>query len=262
MDAIDRAMALDPESGEVYASLGGMAWVFEGDAEKAAPLIERAIMLDPWNLDVIAFGAEFAKFIGRIDEALVLEQLLVDRDPLCMQCRRRLGYTYLYLGRFDDAEREFRTLYAWDERAYLRELGLVSLFQGRPQEALDLYERIDAVGGRHHLAVQGRAMALSDLGRREEAEAAFAELIALRGESYPLAVVQAYAYVGRTEEAFDWLDASLPSEGIELATDYLTPLYGSLHDDPRWQQIIASIGRSPEQVARISFELDTVLHQR
>lgn len=32
------------------------------------------------------------------------------------------------------------------------------------------------------------------------------------------------------------------------------PLYRNLHDDPRWNELLEKLGKSPEQLARIEFD--------
>ena len=260
-DAVDRALAIDPQSGEAYATLGGIAWALEGDAMKAAPLVERALLFDPWNLEIVSFAAEFAKFIGRLDEAMLLEELIVDRDPLCVGCRIRLAKSYMFTGRFEDAEREFRTLRATEGKGFLWNLGVVMLHQGRAEEALQSFDQMVDNNYLEYVIVQGRAMALHDLGREGESGAAIEDLIESWGDSYPLEIAQALAYIERTDEAFEWLSKSIADNAIELQTRYPSPLFNKLHVDPRWDALLEQVGRAPAQVEQIPFTLTTVLKE-
>jgi hypothetical protein len=69
---------------------------------------------------------------------------------------------------------------------------------------------------------------------------------------------QALAYVGEIDLAFDFLQRSLPESTVDLQTSYPHPLYDALREDPRWQKILAQIGRSSAQLADIPFSLDAV----
>ena len=251
-EAIAKAIAIDPDSAEAYAGLGGFAWVIEGNAAKAAPLIERAVRLDPNDLDIIAFAAEFAKFVGRLDEALELEELLVARDPLCNWCRSRLAKSYMFARRAEDAAREWETLRSLYE-GHNWNYGITMLMLGRAEEALALF---DAIEGLDHLRQQGRAAALCDLDRLDDAEPVLADLQSRFGESSTQEVAQAFAYCGQADEAFGLLRQSLPARTIVLQTEYLSPLYEPLHSDPRWLDLLRQVGRAPEQVQAIPFSLD------
>lgn len=259
LDATRRALALDPESAEAHASLAGAAWVFEGDAAKAAPLVERALALEPWNLDLLTFAADFAKSIGRGDTALQLEERIVARDALCVRCRVRLAQSYLHARRFADAEREYRTLRATEGKGYLWSIGVALLLQGKATDALASFEAMDDKGYLGYLQLQGRVMALNDLGRSDEAEAALDALVDSWGNGKPLVVAETLAYMGRVDPAFDWMERALPEYSALLRTEYRKPFYAPLHDDPRWQELLNRLGLAPEQVARIPLRLERVL---
>jgi len=257
-DAVEIALAIDPDSGEAYANLAGIAWVFEGDAIKAAPLVERALELDPRNLNLVSFAADFAKYIGRFDEALELEKLVIDWDPLCDMCRLKLARSYMFSGQFHAAEQHLLTLQSMG--GGLRwTYGVVLLMKQQPQEALESFRLLeDDFGDLEYLRIIGRLMALHDLGRREESAAALAEFEQQWSDEYPQKMAQAFAYVGQLDKAFLWLERSLPAGTIKLQVDFPEPMFNAFRDDPRWPALMERIGRSPEQMEKIPFSLDTV----
>lgn len=250
--AVERALDLDPDSGEAYANLGGAAWVFERNVEKAAPLIEKALDLDPWNLDIVSFAADFAKYIGRTTEALELEQVLVARDPLCDTCRANLARSYLFARRYDEAEKQYRTLQSM-KGGYHWTLGVVLLLQQRPELALESFREHAVIENFRDL---GQAMALHDLGRSDEAAQLIAEVETRWGDDATLELAQALAYVGEADRAFEMLESALPKFTLILQTSFPSPLYDSLRNDSRWWSLMERIGRSPEQLAQIPFSLD------
>ena len=252
--AVARAMTLDPDNAENYANLGGVAWVFEGDVRKAAPLIERAVQLAPWDLDIVSFAAEFALYLGRIDQALAPLELRIARDPLCELCRRRLVGAYLYAGRLADAEHQLKILESMSG-GYLWERGMILLLAERPQEALQLLDDIDDPGFRQ----LGRVLVSCKAGQGGVERAALSALEHDLGESRPQAVARAFAFCGFPGEAFEWLERSLPQGTLQLQLEFLDPLYDQLRDDPRWTDMLRRIDRSPEQIGSIPFSLEVRL---
>ena len=249
-EANDRALALDPQNAEAHANLARISWLHEGDAAKAAPLIEKAMQLDPGNLDIIRFAAWFAKLIGRTDEAITLEEHLVDREPVCADCRYMLGKSYLYAGRLEEAEASFRFSRTMGTGGGEWDIGVTLLLQGKPELALEQFENFHSY---ESLSVQGRAMALYDLGRHEEYDLAMQELIERWGADYPSFVAEALAYTGQIDAAFEWLEKSVAQREIDLQTYYREPVYDKLRDDPRWDRIMRKIGRTQEQLEVIDF---------
>ena len=257
-EAIAKARSIDPNLGEIYASLGGIAWIFENDPAKAAPLIERAVELDPWNLNVIAFAANFATYIGRYEEALALEELLIERDPLCDNCRIQLARSYSYVHRFEDAERELRTLRAVHDRGFEWNLGTTKLHQHRPDDASQYFEQLQQAPGLQQL---GRAMVLHDTGRKSESVALLADTAAEWGADQPLQTAQAFAYTGELGKAIHWLHVAVRTDPSLLTLNFPSPMFDNLRDDPRWLALATSLGIAPQQLAQISFRLDTVLQR-
>jgi len=252
VDAIERARELNPDDAEVYAALAGIAWVFEEDAAKAAPLIEHSLKLDPSDLDIKRFAIDFASSIGRFAAAVELSQQLVDRDPLCVACRTQLAKLYRLTHRWDEAEAQIRTLQGMGESGYHWSLGVVLLHRGRAEEALASFEKHKAF---EYLRLQGQAMAWHDLGRRDDSAAALETLERNWGDQQPLELAQTYAYVGRTDATFEVLNGMLPDNVATLQAEYSEPFFDKLHSDDRWAGLMLRIGRAPEQIDRIPFAL-------
>ena len=80
-EAATKALAIDPDYAPAHTQLG---YIAEGDNDlaDAAQHLERALVLDPADLDVLRVSATLLESLGRLDEALALEEALVRRDPV------------------------------------------------------------------------------------------------------------------------------------------------------------------------------------
>jgi hypothetical protein len=63
------------------------------------------------------------------------------------------------------------------------------------------------------------------------------------------------AYRGEPDRAFEWLDKAVQYKDVGLVLITNEHLFFNLHDDPRWLPFLERIGRSPEQLAAIQFEV-------
>jgi hypothetical protein len=135
---------------------------------------------------------------------------------------------------------------------FLWHIGLVQLLQRQPAAALASFEES---GDQQYLVLLGRAMALHDLGRLDESAVELRALSTRWGDTQPVQVAQAYAYVGQQDLAFEWLERALPDRTPELQIAFPDPLFNSLHDDARWLPLLARIDRAPHQTERIPFSL-------
>jgi hypothetical protein len=73
------------------------------------------------------------------------------------------------------------------------------------------------------------------------------------GWAYNIAYVLAYR--GEADRAFEWLDTAVGYNDSGLSLIPGSIQFANIHDDPRWLPFLESIGKSPEQLAAIEFEV-------
>jgi adenylate cyclase len=110
VDAVDRALRLDPNLSLAYAvrgeaqldmipSRGAVGW------EDSSGNYLRAIEHDGKNATAYAWLGSNNAALGYLDRAIQGYQRCLDIDPAYELCRRKLAALYLYVGRTDDALR-------------------------------------------------------------------------------------------------------------------------------------------------------------
>ena len=104
--AIEQAIECEPDFDEAHLNLG--LWLMDEDPEQARTCIERALELDPeWTANYSG-AASYALKSGDYGEAMRLAEEGLRLDPADPGCRRALALALDFLGRTDQAEREFR----------------------------------------------------------------------------------------------------------------------------------------------------------
>ena len=101
----------------------------------------------------------------------------------------------------------------------------------------------------------GLPMTYHALGRKTDSDSALAALVAKyeKDGSYNIAYV--YAFLGDADQAFEWLDKALEYHDPRL-TDIVTEnLFDKIHSDPRWLPFLRKIGKAPDQLAKIKFNV-------
>ncbi len=78
--AAEKALAIDPNYAPAPALLGYIS-TGENDLAGAAQHLRRALALDPTDVDVLRLSAVLLRLLGRADEALMLIESVVRRDP-------------------------------------------------------------------------------------------------------------------------------------------------------------------------------------
>jgi hypothetical protein len=54
---------------------------------------------------------------------------------------------------------------------------------------------------------------------------------------------------------FEWLDKAVTQQDAGLSEIASQPLFANFHDDPRWLPFLRKIGKAPEQLAAIKFDV-------
>src|SRR5262249_5871471 len=109
-EAQEKALAIDPDYAPAHAGLGFIAMSGDNDLTGAARHYQRALALDPSDLNVLRNTAEFLLSLGRLDEALALTEAVVRRDPVNVTALYSAGYHQRLAGRYDAAIASYRTV--------------------------------------------------------------------------------------------------------------------------------------------------------
>ncbi len=248
-----KALAIDPDYAPAHAQLGWTAMYDDNDLAGAAQHLKRALAVDPADLDVLNNSAALLQSLGRLDEALALEEAILRRDPVNVSALFNLGLGQRMTGRFDAAIASFRAVLSLSPSnggAHCQ-LGVALLLKGDAhgalaeieQETSEIYKMI------------GLAMAYHALGRKADSDAALSALIAKYEKDWSYNIAYVYAYRGEADKTFAWLDKAVeygdPGLG-EIVTDNL---FDKIHADPRWLPFLRKLGKAPEQLAKIEFKV-------
>ncbi|MEK6254421.1 MAG: hypothetical protein N2B05_06995, partial [Gemmatimonadales bacterium] len=74
-------------------------------------------------------------------------------------------------------------------------------------------------------------------------------------ESWAYNIAYLHAFRGESDLAFEWLDTAVRYNDAGLSLIAVDVQFANVHDDPRWLPFLESIGKSPEQLAAIEFEV-------
>jgi len=238
-EAVERALALDPNLAEAHAQMGRIKRQNDFDWVGADASIRRAIAFEPGNPEFVRLAASSAALLGRFDEALPLSRRAVDLDPLNAESWESLGETEFFMGQLDKAEVDFKKALelSADIWASHNLLSQIYIMQGRPQDALPEIELVPYPLVRASLY----AIAYYALGRERESHAALSELIAKYHASGAYQIALVYAFRNQSDKAFEWLDRAYSQRDGGLTETKVDPLLKSLRNDPRYAAFLKKL---------------------
>jgi hypothetical protein len=130
-------------------------------------------------------------------------------------------------------------------------IGVALLMKDEPEAALAAM-RSEAGEGWRQI---GLAMAYHALGQAAESDAELAKSIETTEQAASFNIAYALAFRGEADRVFAWLDKAVQYNDPGLAQIANMPTFANIRTDPRWLPFLESIGKSPDQLAAIEFEV-------
>jgi TolB-like protein/DNA-binding winged helix-turn-helix (wHTH) protein len=237
--AVDRAVALDPNLAVAHEEMGDVKQLVDFDWAGADASYQRAIALEPGNAAFLASAAQSAALLGRFNEGLGLARRAVELDPLNARLRADLGQLEYWMGALDEAIADVKRSFELNQQGFGRiTLAEMYVMQGRSQDALAEIEQL-RTGSLFRL--QLFAMAYHALGREKESDAALQELITKYQTIGAFQIAEVYAFRNERDTAFEWLDRAYAERDGGLRATKVDPLMKNLHRDPRYAAFLRKL---------------------
>jgi TolB-like protein/Tfp pilus assembly protein PilF len=252
-EAINKALTIDPNHVRAYTALSRIASDYDGDLTAAAGSIEHALALEPTNIDAISAASSLAQNLGRLDRAIELDRYAVAHDPLSPARHGSLAYDYARSGRLDEAIASYRTALSLAPGRVGTQYNVGELLLRKGDAAAALVEMQHEP--EENWRLMGVTMALYTLGKKAESDAALAELIGKFEKDSAYNIAYVLAWRGEADRAFEWLDKAVEYHDTGLVEISTEPLFANIEKDKRLTPFLRKIGKAPEQLAAIKFDV-------
>ncbi len=253
-DTAHQALAIKPDDSRALAQLADIALRHEGNLKLAAQYMQRAQAIGVDDLNNLNIAEDIAKSLGRMDDAVAINDYIVARDPLQSIAYSQAGIAYQQAGMLDKSITSSRTALELEPGQSVTHfiIGSSLLLQGHAQLALTQMK----LEPFEPFRLFGLAIVQHSLGNKSESDAALAETVAKYGKDAAYNIAYIYAWRGERDKAFEWLDKAIEYKDTGLPMLAVEPLFDNLHDDPRWLPLLRRLGKAPEELAKIEFVID------
>src|SRR5882762_3553460 len=143
-EAVERALALNPDLAAAHSQMGRIRKYVDFDWAAADASVRRAIALEPGNPEYLDQAAYSAAMFSRSDEALALARRAVELDPLNPGSWSALGELKYSEGQLAEAEADVKKSLELSPDVFPGPILLSKIYvmEGRPQDALAEIERV------------------------------------------------------------------------------------------------------------------------
>jgi serine/threonine-protein kinase len=246
-ETAQRAIEIDPESAEAHAAYGKILADYYWKWSEAEGEYKRSIELNPnVALTHYQYGAACLTPVGRFDEAIREMKRALELDPLSIPAAANLCNVLVFARRNDLALQEgMKALRMEPNHPTARvALGFAYAASGMYDQAISICDSTlrDEPSNQDCLQVVGLAYAKA--GRRRESDEVIRKFEEIGKTGYAVSYRPAamYALLGDRNKAFAWLDKALAAHDWDMGRLKVDPFLDSLHDDPRFKDLIKRMG--------------------
>lgn len=236
----EMAVAIAPGLAEARSALGFVRCFIDWKFAEGLSELKRAKELSPANPTANDLLARIIVYIGRFDEAERQARQAVELDPLSTVTQGNLARVLFSAGKLDEADAVAR------KAAELQPTGasnhrwqvLIAAQRGDGEAALREAQLEPDEGYRRFELAVAQYVA----GDRQAADTALADLIAKAREGFAYQIAEVYAVRGEKDEAFEWLQIAFDDRDAGMLGLLVDPLLRSLRDDPRYKNLLLKVG--------------------
>jgi tetratricopeptide (TPR) repeat protein len=200
--AVDRALQLDDQLGEAYASLANLR-ARSRDFAGAEEAFQQALRLSPNYAPAYQWYGEFLGYNGRHEEGLPLARRAVELDPLSAIINVDYAEVLETAGRFDEALAQYQKVLEFDPTFSVAATGIGDIYvyvHGRYDKAFPWFARSIALDPGRPWDPATLGFAYLDLGLPDAAEAWVRRALELGAQTAFCNIAAAFLYFHQGDE--------------------------------------------------------------
>ena len=235
--AAERAVFLDDDLAEAHAALGNVIVYYDYDFVGAEREHKRAIELNPNYATAYHWYSELLMGLGRHEEALAAILRALQIDPLSLILNRQYGASLLFARQYAAAITQMKKTVELDANFAVGHstLSVAYRMKGNYAESVEELARFQELIGADQPAA---------LMRESFAKGGWEEFLRAMTDNgrpanlTPYNVATFHAALGEKDRAFVELNKSYQNREAILGLVKVDPRFDSLHDDPRFENIV------------------------
>ena len=248
--AAEKALQLDDNLADAHASLAFVFYHYNHDWAKAEEQFKRAIELNPDYATAHHWYGEMLGAEGRFDEAIAEQKIALQLDPISFIINMDLGWNFYLARRYPEAVEQYRKALELEPNSSITHHTFSETYavEGLYADSVREYFASLEADGFSSDEIQPLKKAFEKAGFRGFVKARIAwkeSVYAKRIAPQLIDTAWDYAFLNDKDNAFKWLGKSLAKGEADMVFLKFNPAYDGLHDDARFQELLAKIGLPP-----------------
>jgi DNA-binding winged helix-turn-helix (wHTH) protein/tetratricopeptide (TPR) repeat protein len=243
MDAVEKALAIDPNISEAHSSLCLNRFLYEYDFAGAESACKRALELDPDSSVGHKAYANFLYSRGRSDEAIAESKQAIELQPLSREHKQTYALALYYARRYEEEEIQWKRLLELNPtHGYIYTRLFINLAQqGKYDKAFEyLIKKLTSEDKQDNEIIERFRSAFAADGWR----GVTMERIKhpeLEGFTGPFDVACLYATIGDKDKAFEFLQKAYQEHNYRISVLQVEPQLDPLRDDARYADLVRRV---------------------
>ena len=250
--AAQKALELDDDLAEAHYALAGLYGWSDWDMPKADREYHRAVELNSNYPEGLAFYSHYLMIMGRRGEAMTMIERALQLDPFNIQVHACYVVDLLFARRDDDVLAGARKALAMqpDNNPVLQGLFQAQANKGMYKESLETLKT--------YIKVTYQVPGFDDSIDRGFAEGGFpvamknaAAALAAHAQDHwllPYDVAVPYIHAGDNEHAMEWVERAYEKRDPNMPYIFPDPAFDPLRSDPRFQELARKMGIPSDKV--------------
>jgi TolB-like protein/Tfp pilus assembly protein PilF len=241
-EAVERALALDPDLAEAHSRRGLLLWNDKGLPDEAERALLRALELNPSSaVTHIRYGS-LLNNLGRSEEAVRQTRRAVELDPMVVRWRVALSDQLFYAGDYEESIAEARRVIEMEPDAAIAHysMGYSYAMLDRHVEAVDAFRKARDLAPSDYQMATALAWGWALAGERDSALAALEGVPEEGSNLKEIAIV--YGTLGDLDTAFRYVDRLVEEAPAVMRQFAPDPTANPLKADPRYQAALDRAG--------------------
>ena len=242
IEAINKALALNPDLPEAHSALCEIKFIYEWDFAGAEKACRRAVELSP---NSALAHQTYARFLhgqpGHLDDAITEIKTAIDFEPASQFSQQLFGLMLQHARRYDEAIAQFGRAITLNEGIHSNYafLSMTLALAGKESESFDVWMRSPEMKKSDDETVRTFRTAFDTFGwkgvMQERLKRADKD-----GRTYYISGCWA-GQVGDKDKAFEYLEKAYERREYHLYFLQIDPRIDPLRDDPRYHDLVARI---------------------